>query len=133
MKLITRETDYALRALCFIAKRKKKVFAVTELSSQLRVPRPFLRKILQSLNKEGILNSTRGRGGGFLLARSPRKISLTGIMRVFQGELKFNACTLNKLICPNLRRCPLRKSIARIERYVLGELHSITLASLVKQ
>ena len=132
MKLITRETDYALRSLCFIAGRKKEIFSVMQLCGELRVPRPFLRKILQSLNRKGILRSIRGQGGGFRLARNPARIYLTDIMRVFQGKLKLNECSLNKLICPNQRVCPLRKKISKIERYVLKELGSITIASLLK-
>ncbi len=132
MKLITRDTDYALRALCFIAKRKKEMFSVAELSRELNVPRPFLRKILQLLNIKGILNSTRGQGGGFLLGKKPTKISLTDIMRTFQGKLRLNECSLNKLICPNQKGCILRKKIAKIESYVLKELGSISIASLLK-
>ena len=57
MKLITRNTDYAIRALCFIARKKKQVVSVKELVSKLRIPKPFLRKISQRLNKERILVS----------------------------------------------------------------------------
>ena len=131
MKLITRDTDYALRALCFIARRKKEKFSVVQLNRQLHVPRPFLRKILQLLNKKKILKSIKGQGGGFLLVKNPEKISLTDVMRIFQGRLRLNECTLNKLICPNLRICLLRRSILKIERYVLGELSSINVASLL--
>ena len=55
MKLITRDTDYAIRALCFIARFKKKIVSVSELVKVLKIPRPFLRKILQTLNKKRIL------------------------------------------------------------------------------
>jgi Rrf2 family protein len=132
MKLITRETDYALSSLCFIARREREIFSVAQLCRKLRVPRPFLRKILQSLSRKGILRSVRGQSGGFRLARDPLKVCLTDIMRVFQGKLKLNECSLNKLICPKRRTCPLRRKIAKIERYVLKELGSITITSLLK-
>ncbi|MBU2258562.1 MAG: Rrf2 family transcriptional regulator, partial [Candidatus Omnitrophica bacterium] len=67
MKLITRDTDYALRALCFIAKNKDKVTPAPELVAKLKIPRPFLRKILQSLDKNGLLKSYKGKGGGFVM------------------------------------------------------------------
>ena len=57
MKLITRDTDYAIRALSCIAADKEKVYTVTELTKSLDVPRPFLRKILQILNHKGLLKS----------------------------------------------------------------------------
>ncbi|MCX5695471.1 MAG: Rrf2 family transcriptional regulator [Candidatus Omnitrophica bacterium] len=132
MKLITRNTDYALRAVCFMAKHKGKVVSVAELTRKLRVPRPFLRKILQSLNRSGILKSLRGQGGGFILAKDATQIFLMDIMRIFQGKLRLNDCLLKKLICPNKRSCPLRKKIAKIESYVLKELSAINIASLLE-
>ena len=66
MKLITRDTDYALRALCFIAKHKKEIISVDRLAEESKIPRPFLRKILQKLNRAGILKSYKGQGGGFI-------------------------------------------------------------------
>jgi len=133
MKLITRDTDYALRALCFSAKSKAKTVSAAELTRELSIPRPFLRKILQILNRKGILRSLKGRGGGFSLARSAKNIFLTDIMRIFQGKLKLNECFLNKHICPHRPKCPLRKKIIRVESYVLKELSSISIASLCKE
>ncbi len=132
MKLITRDTDYALKALCFIAAKKGKIVAIPDLIDELKMPRPFLRKILQVLNKKGLLKSLRGPKGGFLLGRPSKNIFLTDIMRIFQGELKLNACFLKKMACPDKKRCPLRKRITKIEEYVLGELRSINIASLAK-
>lgn len=132
MKLITRDTDYALRVLCFVAKQKKRIFAVSDFTRALRLPQPFLRKILQVLNKKGMLKSFKGQGGGFLLSKLPEKIFLTDIMRIFQGKLRLNECALKKLVCPDQKTCPLKKRIDGIERYVLKELASITIASLIK-
>ena len=133
MKLITRNTDYALRALCFIAQHQGKIVTVTDLVKELGIPRPFLRKILQTLNKKKLLKSVKGKGGGFLLAKSTDKIFLTDLMRIFQGRLSLNDCLLKKLICPHTRSCWLRKKILRIEDYVFNELGSVTLTSLLKQ
>ena len=63
MKLITRDTDYALRAICYIAKQEK-IVSVNELVKVLGVPRPFMRKILQRLSQEKILVSYKGEGRG---------------------------------------------------------------------
>ncbi len=131
MKLITRDTDYALRALCFIAKSDGKVISVSILARELGVPQPFLRKILQILNKRRILKSIKGQGGGFLLNKGPARIFLPDIMRIFQGKLRLNECSLKKLLCPEQKTCPLRKKIASIERYVLRELNAISVASLI--
>jgi len=132
MKLITRDTDYALRAVCFIAKAKEKVVPVTELVNKLKVPKPFLRKLLQTLAKEDVLVSHKGLGGGFSLAKPANKIFLLDLATIFQGKLKLNECTLKKMPCPHTGTCPLRRKINNIEKYVVDELKRITIASLLK-
>ena len=64
MKLITKDTDYALKALCYIAKSSKEIISVKELVKCLDVPNPFLRKVLQVLNRHKLLRSYKGKGGG---------------------------------------------------------------------
>ena len=131
MKLITRNTDYALRAICYIAKQKK-VVTVAELVKTLGVPRPFLRKILQQLSKNKILKSYKGQSGGFKLSLPPKGIFIVQIIRIFQGKVSLNECFLKKDICPNRGKCILRKKIQRIENNVLTQLRQINIASLIK-
>ena len=64
MKLITRDTDYALRALIRIAVSGKQVVSVSELVNELAIPRAFLRKVLQKLTKHSVLISVKGNQGG---------------------------------------------------------------------
>lgn len=132
MKLITRDTDYALRAVCFIAKRHPQLVAASELVERLLIPRPFLRKLLQVLSREKVLRSYKGAGGGFQLGRKPENIFLVDLVRIFQGRLKLNECFFKKLSCPNKKNCALRKKIQSIENYVVKELNSITVASLLE-
>ena len=132
MKLITRDTDYAARALCFIAVNKGKLVTVSTLVEKLNTPRPFLRKALQKLNQRGILKSHKGAGGGFQLAVRPEDILITDLIQTFQGSFRFNECLLKKDICPNKKSCALKKKLDRIESYVIKELRSVTIASLLK-
>lgn len=132
MKLITRDTDYGIRALCFIAKEKGKVVAVPQLVKALKIPRPFLRKILQILNKEGIVISLKGVGGGFRLALIPDKIFLVKLIEIFQGPFKLNECMFKKILCPNRSCCALKKKMDRIEDHVISELSAITIGNLIK-
>ena len=131
MKLITRDTDYAVRALCYIARNDKKIVSVAELVEELMIPRAFLRKILQILNKKKLLISHKGQGGGFTLAKSAKGIYLADLIRIFQGKLKLNSCFLKKSICPNIKVCPLKKKIDVIERHIAGEVRQINIASLL--
>ena len=130
MKLITRNTDYALRAICYIAKHKE-IVTVTELIRKLGVPGPFMRKILQQLNKGKILKSYKGQGGGFKLRITPENIYIIKIIRIFQGEVRLDSCFLKKNICPNKGKCILRKKIHIIEDNVFKQLEQISIASLI--
>jgi len=132
MKLITRNTDYALRALCYIAKNKN-IVTVDELVKRLGVPRPFMRKILQLLSKNGAVRSSKGQGGGFELRIPAEKLYLIKIMRIFQGNVSLNECFLRKDICPNKGKCVLRKKIYGIEEDMLRQLREINIASLVQR
>ncbi len=133
MKLITRDTDYALRALCFIATSHGKRVAVSDLVKALKIPQPFLRKILQILHKKGILYSYKGLGGGFLLKRPADKIFLLDLINIFQGPFKLNECLFKGKLCPNTRRCAVKEKMDKIEEYALKELKGVSIAYLLKQ
>ncbi|MDP3730054.1 MAG: Rrf2 family transcriptional regulator [Candidatus Omnitrophota bacterium] len=132
MKLISRNTDYAIRALCYMAAREKDTLSVTELVEALRIPRPFLRKILQALNKKGILKSRKGMDGGFSLARKSDKIYLVDLIEAFQGPLKLNECLFKKKVCPDRNSCWLKSKIDSIERYVVSELKPVSIKTILK-
>ena len=132
MKLISRNTDYAMRAVCYMARQKNKTISVTELVKTLKIPRSFLRTILQALNKNGILKSHKGIGGGFSLGRKPEKIYLADLIETFQGPFKLNECFFKKEICPNKRSCFLKKKIDSIEQNVYSELKAITINSILR-
>ena len=131
MKLITRNTDYAIRAVCHIAKSKENIVSAADLVKALRIPRPFLRKILQKLTKDGVLRSYKGLGGGFCLNAAPDKLRLVKIMEAFQGPVRINECFFKKDICPNRRSCGLKRRIDRIGQHVSSELKGITIKNLI--
>jgi len=131
VKLITRNTDYAVRALCCMAKKKEEIVTVNQMVKYLEMPRPFLRKILQILNKEGFLNSCKGKGGGFSLALLPEKIFLIDLMKIFQGPVRLNECKFKKSDCPYISDCLLKKKIDEIEKEVIVKLKAITISSII--
>lgn len=135
MKLITRDTDYAVRVLCYFAcaENRKRLINAAEFVRKLDIPRPFLRKIMQALNRRGLLKSYKGKGGGFMLIQSPEQILLIDVMKIFQGPLKLNECAFRKKVCKNAPVCILRKKVNALEKYLFSELGAFTIASLLKQ
>jgi Rrf2 family transcriptional regulator, iron-sulfur cluster assembly transcription factor len=130
VKLLTRNADYALRAICYMYSRKERVLSVAELVGELKVPRPFLRKSLQLLNKHGLVISYKGKGGGFRLSDKAQDVSALDIIESLQGPFHLNECSFKRKACPNIPKCPLRKRIERIEKHVASELKAITIRSL---
>lgn len=131
MRLINRDTDYAVKALIFFAGNGGRIATVSGIAKELNIPNPFLRKILQILNRKGLLKSFKGKGGGFILAKPPEEIFLIDLIRIFHGEVRLNECVFNREICPDIRTCVLKKKIAGIERRVIKELKGINIASLI--
>jgi len=116
-----------------MVKNKDRVVSVPELVAELKIPGPFLRKILQVLNKKHIVRSLKGNGGGFTLDMRPEKIFLLDVARIFQGTIKLNECTLSKKRCPLIKACALSSKINNIEKDVIRQLRGISVALLIKQ
>ena len=131
MKLITRDTDYAIQALCYIAKQPEQFACVDALVQELGMPRSFMRKILQVLNKEGVLVSLKGKGGGFYLQHDPETVKIMDIIQIFQGEIQLTACLLQKQVCPNVANCKFKKVLDGIEDHCKNQLRKITLLGLI--
>lgn len=131
MKLVTREIDYAVRALKYLAENGKVKVPVTELVQELGITRPMLRKIMQELARNDAVISYKGNNGGFVLNKKPEDIYLIDLVEVFQGEFSMNECVQHKDICPNRETCLLRGKIEGIESNVKKELESINIESLL--
>lgn len=132
MKLITKDVDYAVRAIAYIIKGQNDKVTVSELADNLQISRSFLRKILQVLSKNKILVSVKGNRGGFSLRQESNNIFLIDIIKIFQGNLNFTNCILRDKICLNNKICGLRKKIINVERIVEKELKGVTMAELMK-
>ncbi|MFA6635640.1 MAG: Rrf2 family transcriptional regulator [Candidatus Omnitrophota bacterium] len=133
MKIITRDTDYAIRALACVATSESGMVTVKELSQKLDIPGPFLRKIFQTLNRRGILRSYKGKSGGFALSEAPDKISVFHLIEIFQGPFCLNEHLFKGKTCPLVKTCFLKKKLDAIEKEVIKELDSITIEQLVRK
>jgi Rrf2 family transcriptional regulator, cysteine metabolism repressor len=132
LKFLTKNSDYAIRALSALAKEKGEFISARRVSVQQKIPYQFLRGILQALIRNKLVVSQEGGGGGFKISVNPGKISLVDIIRIFQGDLRLSDCMFRSRICPQRPTCVLRKEIKRIERMVEKEFKTIKLAKLVQ-
>ena len=86
--MISRKTIYGLQAAILLAKRYDSgPVLITNLAKEGRIPKKFLEAILLELRKNGILNSKKGKGGGYVLGKDPQDISIGDIIRTLDGPL----------------------------------------------
>jgi Rrf2 family protein len=130
--MISRSSEYAIRALTYLAQQGGERFHLArDMAEVLGIPAPFLGKVLQPLVTRRILDSQRGRSGGFKLARSPREISLLHIVESQESLDHLRRCILGQAECTDERPCPLHEFWKTASQDFLAMLASTTLQSLV--
>jgi Rrf2 family protein len=127
---ITRETDYAIRCVYYLAGKKNGVTMVDEISKEMNIPKSFLAKILQKLGKFALVKSFRGVKGGFILARAPQEISLLEVIEAVQGPVAMNICALDKTLCERSSACAIHPVWIEIRRQVEETLRRKNFADL---
>ena len=107
---ITRQADYAVRAVVHLAHLEPGVRASTSrISEEQQIPLTFLAKIVSQLSVAGLLHTTRGARGGVALARPPSEISLLEVVEAIDGPMTLNECTSDIGACPMGEDCGVRE------------------------
>jgi Rrf2 family protein len=130
--LITRETDYAVRCVLYLAQKTKQRTIVDEIAKCMHIPKHYLAKILQRLVREGIVESVRGIKGGYRLLKPPKEISLMDIMRTIQGAVPVNVCALDKRRCQMSSTCSVHPVWVEIRKDIETRLKRETIDKLMK-
>jgi Rrf2 family protein len=132
MRLITKQTDYAIRILAAMVREKEDLFTTSGLAKRLKISQPFVRAILQKLNKEKVVVSSKGKGGGFKSALPPEKISIVSLIEIFQGPIKLDNCLVRSDVCPDIKTCSLKKKLKEIGSYINDEFKTLTLDKILR-
>jgi Rrf2 family protein len=91
--MLNKKTQYALKALMYLAEHKDDgPVLISEISVKKKIPLKFLENILLELKKDGILESKKGKGGGYYLSKAPNKIPLARIIRLIHGPIAMLPC-----------------------------------------
>ena len=104
--MFSNSTKYAIRTILFLAQREAhRKCTVEEIATELKIPRPYLSKILQQLSKDHIISSAKGRGGGFYLTAENLKRSLIDIIICIEGHNALENCLLGLPECSEKDPC----------------------------
>lgn len=134
--MLSKKTRYAMLALSVLAREYGKTpVPIGRIAEAERIPQRFLEGILLVLKGKGILDSTRGKTGGYYLVSNPAEISLLDVVVYFEGSVSMLACICEDRylpceFCKDEAYCPIRKPFSEIYRHTIEILRRTTLADL---
>jgi Rrf2 family iron-sulfur cluster assembly transcriptional regulator len=126
-------SQYAIRAVVHIAEHGADApVSVASIASALRSPRNYLSKTLHLLARAGVLQSTRGTGGGFQLADPPHRLTLDRIVQPFQQATE-RRCLMGRAQCGGARPCAAHDRWARVADVADKFFARTTVADLLRK
>ena len=107
--MLSKTCEYALRAMIYIAQQSRdgSMINIKEVAGKINSPELFIGKILQGLSKQGFLQSSKGRYGGFYISDDEAKHSLADIITAIDGDKMFQGCGLGLAFCSETNPCPI--------------------------
>src|SRR3954469_11078367 len=139
MTTLSRKERYALRALYALAEDESpRPVLIADLAEKERIPRKFLEAILLELRNAGILQSKKGKGGGYALARPPEKGTLGQVIRVVDGPLAPIPCVSERAYarceeCVSEEACGTRMVMKEVRDAIAKILDGTTLADVCER
>ncbi len=131
MNIIRQNTDYALRMLVNLARRKKcQAVSTRTLASEEDVSYQFACKIMQQLTEAGLVESKMGPKGGFMLKKQPDDIPVPDVIEAMQGPVVFNNCLLGLNCCSKQENCPISDKLFELQDKFNELINGVTLADI---
>jgi Rrf2 family protein len=123
---------HAVRALVALARLPTGAYAgAARIAQEIGAPQNYLGKLLQSLAEEGLVESQKGLGGGFRLARDPKQISLLDIVEPIEHVSRWSGCILGRTECSEAHPCAIHNNWKSVRCAYLNMLQRTTIAELV--
>jgi len=132
---ITRQADYAVRAVLHLAELKKNGgrAPTSKIASEEHIPPSFLAKIVSQLSVAGVVQTSRGARGGVSLSRDPGEITLLEVVEAIDGPITINECVNDPNACPFGENCKVHAIWCTVQSEMVDKLSGTTFAELVTQ
>lgn len=138
--MISKKAKYGVKAVIFLARQKNKgrAILISEIARAEQIPKKFLELILLELKNKGILESYRGKTGGYMLAKEPKQISLGDILRTLEGPIAPLPC-LSKTAyrkcdeCKDEKTCSIKTVFEKVYDALTTAFDGTTLDDMVKR
>ncbi len=131
MMELTRKGEYAVRGIIYLASMPPgRISLLNDVAVAVNVPPTFLAKIFQQFNKAGMVKSYRGTGGGFVLGRPAKEITLLEVVEAVEGTIVPNRCVIGLGECPRTIACSVHPVWKKVQSEVREILASVTIEEL---
>jgi Rrf2 family protein len=128
---LTRRGDYAVRAMLALAAGKSgQVTTGRDIADQMAIPVAFLPRVMADMVAAGLVRSTTGRSGGYVLARSAEEIALLEVIEAVEGDSRRTTCVLRGGPCGQDGHCQVHDVFFAAQDALLERLRGVTLAAL---
>jgi Rrf2 family protein len=138
--MISKKAKYALKALKVLAQEyeSKKPLLISYIAEKENIPKKFLEAILLDLRNQGVLQSQKGKGGGYLLRIPPSQLSFSKVLRVIDGPIAPTLCVSLYFYgkcddCADENTCTLRSVMEKWRDANLAVLDNTTLDELIQK
>ena len=135
--MLSQKCKYALQALLLLAREPTQdLQLVSDIAEREKLPKKFLEAILLELNRNGLVRSRRGRGGGYALAKPAELITFGQVVRIIEGPLAPLSCVSVNYYrrcddCKDEMTCEIRKVMRRVRDAISAELDGTSLQDAV--
>jgi Rrf2 family protein len=134
--MLSKKSQYAFKALIYLSERfNQGPVLISEIAKKKKIPIKFLENILLELKKEGILDSKKGKGGGYFLKMSPEKVKVSTIIRLVNGPISMLPCVSLYFYerCKNCdeKQCGLHELMIQVRDATLNIVENRTLRDLM--
>jgi Rrf2 family iron-sulfur cluster assembly transcriptional regulator len=130
--MISKTGIHAVRALATLAELPEGVYVgAGQLAAEIDAPRNYLGKLLKTLADEGLVESQKGKGGGFRLARHRGAISLFDVVEPIEHVSRWSGCFIGRAQCSDATPCAVHQKWGNVRDVYLQFLRETTIADLV--
>jgi len=130
--MLSQTVEYALRAVVHLADHAPLARTTEQIAEVTHVPQAYLSKVLQSLNRAGIVRSQRGVGGGVALVKTPVKLTILEVVNAVDPIERIKTCPLG-LEAHGVRLCPLHRRMDDALAMVETAFRKTTLAEVLAE
>jgi Rrf2 family nitric oxide-sensitive transcriptional repressor len=130
--MFSQTVEYALRAVVHLADQSPEPRTTEQIAAATKVPKAYLSKILQSLNRGGVVHSQRGQGGGMTLHKAPAELTILEVVSAVDPIRRIKTCPLG-IVSHGMRLCPLHRRLDNAMAMVESAFAATTLAEVLAE